>query len=186
MEKFTNPLDKIKIASPCDADWNEMRGDDRRRYCTMCKLNVYNLSDMTRQEAESFLINSEGRVCVKFYRRADGSVLTSDCPIGWEKLKRRVSRAATAVFALVAGFYGGNFVFNQIAFDNSGLMEKVPVVFEAPREIAPPREEQPPRLSMGKPFVKITKQEKTQLPIACPLDGKVRALKDEPVVLWIE
>src|SRR5215203_1323661 len=62
MHKFTNPLDKIKIASPCGADWNEMRGDNRRRYCTMCKLNVYNLSGMTQTEAESFLINSEGRV----------------------------------------------------------------------------------------------------------------------------
>ena len=187
MQKFTNPLDTIKIASPCGADWNEMRGDNRRRYCTMCKLNVYNLSDMTRDEAESFLINSEGRVCVKFYRRTDGTVLTSDCPVGWERIKRKVSRTATAFFSLIAGFLGGNFVFNQTGFDNSDLMKKVPVVPEVPREIAPPTiEEQLPKLSMGKPLVKITKQKKMRQPVGCPLDGKIRALKDEPVVLWIE
>jgi hypothetical protein len=107
MQKFTNPLDKIKIASPCGADWNEMRGDKRRRYCTLCKLNVYNLSDMSKTEAESFLINSEGRVCLRVFRRADGSVITKDCPVGWQKLKRKVSRTAAAVFSLIAGFFGG-------------------------------------------------------------------------------
>lgn len=109
MKKFTNPLDKIKIASPCGADWNEMRGDERRRFCSLCELNVYNLSDLTRAEAESFLINSEGRVCLRVFRRADGSVITRDCPVGWARIKKRVSRAATAVFSLIAGFFGGIF-----------------------------------------------------------------------------
>lgn len=107
MEKFTNPLDNIKIASPCGADWNEMRGDNRRKYCAMCKLNVYNLSGMTQAEAESFLINSEGRVCLRVHRRADGTVITKDCPVGWARLKRKVSRTATAAFSLIAGFFGG-------------------------------------------------------------------------------
>jgi hypothetical protein len=187
MQKFTNPLDKIKIASPCGANWKEMRGDNRRRYCTMCKLNVYNLSNMTREEAESFLINSEGRVCVRIYRRSDGSVITKDCPVGWQKLKRKVSRTATAVFSLIAGFLGGNLVSDQTAFDNSDFMKKVPVVPEAPREIAPSTsEEQPPILLMGKPFVKITKREKKRQAVVGALVMKVRDLKDEPVVLWIK
>ena len=114
MRKFTNPLDAIKIASPCGANWNEMRGDERRRYCAMCKLNVYNLSGMTRTEAESFLINSEGRVCLQVRRRADGSVITKDCPVGWAKLKRKVSRAAAAAFALIAGFFGGVFALQSL------------------------------------------------------------------------
>ena len=107
MRKFTNPLDKIRIASPCGADWKAMRGDDRRRYCALCKLNVYNLSDMTRAEAESFLINAEGRVCLRVFRRTDGSVITKDCPVGWRKVKRKVSRTAAALLSLIAGFTGG-------------------------------------------------------------------------------
>lgn len=107
MQKYTNPLDRIKIASPCAANWNEMIGDARQRHCSACKLNVYNLSEMTRREAENFLINAEGRVCLRIYRRKDGTVITKDCPVGWAKIKRRVSRSATAIFALIAGFFGG-------------------------------------------------------------------------------
>ncbi len=42
MNKFTNPLSNIKIASPCSQDWNEMIGTERKRFCGECKLNVYN------------------------------------------------------------------------------------------------------------------------------------------------
>jgi hypothetical protein len=107
MRKFTNPLDNIHIASPCKADWNAMTGDERKRHCAECKLNVYNLSGMTRTEAENFLINSEGRVCVRFYRRADGSVLTKDCPVGWQAFKQRVSKTAAAFASLVFGVVSG-------------------------------------------------------------------------------
>ena len=44
MAKFDNPLDNVRVASPCSVDWNEMIGDNRKRFCGDCKLNVYNLS----------------------------------------------------------------------------------------------------------------------------------------------
>lgn len=112
MRKFTNPLDNIHVASPCSANWDEMFGDDRKRHCGDCKLNVYNLSNMTRREAEDLLVNSEGRLCVRFFRRADGTVLTKNCPVGWQAVKRRMSRIATAAFSMVAGIFGGIFAFN--------------------------------------------------------------------------
>ncbi len=108
----TNPLNNIKIASPCSANWDEMLGDDKKRFCGDCKLNVYNLSGMTKVEAENLLMDSDGRVCVRFYRRSDGSVLTQDCPVGWAKVKRNLSRAATAVFSLIIGLFAGLFAFN--------------------------------------------------------------------------
>src|SRR6476660_5243948 len=114
MQKFTNPLNYVRIASPCAANWNEMRGSERKRYCAMCKLNVYNLSDMTQSEAENFLINAEGRVCLRAFRRADGTVITKDCPVGWARIKRKVSRTATAIFSLVAGFFGGIFALGAL------------------------------------------------------------------------
>ena len=107
MSKFTNPLENIKIASPCSQDWNEMIGTERKRFCGECKLNVYNLSGMSRTEAENLLLNSEGRLCVRFYRRADGSVLTKDCPVGWQAIKRRVSKTATAFASLVLAALSG-------------------------------------------------------------------------------
>jgi hypothetical protein len=117
MSKFTNPLENIKIASPCSQDWNEMIGSERKRFCGECKLNVYNLSGMSRAEAENLLLNSEGRLCVRFYRRADGSVLTKDCPVGWQAIKQRVSKTATAfaslVFAALSGIGLANYSFNH-------------------------------------------------------------------------
>lgn len=109
MKRYSNPLDKISIASSCGANWDEMYGNDRQRFCSHCELNVYNLSDMTQAEAEKFLVNSEGRVCLRVFRRSDGTVLMQDCPVGWQKIKRRVSHMATAVFALFAGFFSGVF-----------------------------------------------------------------------------
>ena len=115
MSKFTNPLDNIKIASPCSQDWDAMIGVGRKRYCGECKLNVYNLSGMTRTEAESLLMNSEGRLCVRFYRRQDGSVLTQDCPVGWQSVKKRLSRVATAFVSLVFAALSGIGLANYFA-----------------------------------------------------------------------
>ena len=75
--KFTNPLDSIKIASPCSADWGSMVGDNRQRHCGECKLNVYNLSGMSKKDAENLILNSEGRLCARFYRRKDGTITVS-------------------------------------------------------------------------------------------------------------
>ena len=114
MRKFNNPLDNIHVASPCGANWDEMFGDDRKRHCADCKLNVYNLSNMTGREAENLLINSEGRLCVRFFRRADGTVLTKNCPVGWQAVKRRVSRVATAAFSAIAGLVTGVVGYNAL------------------------------------------------------------------------
>jgi hypothetical protein len=107
MSKFTSPLDSVSVASPCSQDWNQMIGGEQKRYCGDCKLNVYNLSGMTRGEAEKLILNSEGHLCVRFFRRADGTILTKDCPVGWQALKRRVSRTAAAAFSLFVGLIGG-------------------------------------------------------------------------------
>jgi hypothetical protein len=109
MSNFDDPLKNIRIASPCSANWDEMYGNERKRFCGDCKLNVYNLSGMSRKEAEDLIRNSEGRLCVRFYRRPDGSILTQDCPVGWAKIKQRVNAAATAFFSLLIGLFGGLF-----------------------------------------------------------------------------
>ena len=126
MAKFTNQLNNIKIASPCSQDWNEMIGTERRRFCGECNLNVYNLSGMSRQEAENLLLNSEGRLCVRFYKRADGTVLTKDCPVGWQAIKQRVSRTAAAfaslVFAALSGVGLANYFANSTEQHTMGAM----------------------------------------------------------------
>lgn len=118
MSKFTNPLNNIKIASPCSQDWNEMIGTQRSRFCGECKLNVYNLSGMSRNEAENLLLNSEGRLCVRFFKRADGIILTKDCPVGWQAIKQRVSKTATAFASLIFAALSGIGLSNYFAQSN--------------------------------------------------------------------
>jgi hypothetical protein len=106
MARFESSLENIKIASPCSADWNEMQGNERKRFCGECKLNVYNLSGMTRYDAENLLRVSEGKLCVRYFQRNDGTVLTADCPVGWAKVKQRVSVAAAAAFSMLLALLG--------------------------------------------------------------------------------
>src|SRR4030095_5299863 len=94
MSQFTSPLDHVRIAAPCKADWDSMFGDERVRFCGQCNLNVYNLSEMTKSDAAVLVARTEGRLCVRFYRRVDGSILTRNCPIGLRAIKRRLSRVA--------------------------------------------------------------------------------------------
>src|SRR6185436_5457223 len=104
MARFTNRLDHVRVAAPCKADWDQMIGTDRVRFCGQCSLNVYNLSAMTRDEAESLIARNEGRLCVRFYRRGDGSIITQDCPVGLRAIQRRVSYLAKAIIAAAFTF----------------------------------------------------------------------------------
>ena len=111
MSQNARLLDRIAIASPCGVGWDSMTGDDRTRHCAECKLDVYNLAEMTADEAEALLRRKlgEGRVCAQVYRRADGTVLTADCPRGLRAARRRLARAigrAGAIFLLSAGSLG--------------------------------------------------------------------------------
>lgn len=103
-------LDNVEIASPCTASWEEMTGNDQVRHCAHCSLNVYNLSAMTREEATGIITQAEGRVCVRLYRRTDGTVLTRDCPTGLRAARQRVSRSirniAATIVTVAAGMIG--------------------------------------------------------------------------------
>jgi hypothetical protein len=117
MPKLTSPLDHVNIAAPCPVDWDQMFSfeDKRVRFCSQCNLNVYNLSDMSRHEAETLITKTEGRLCVRFYRKADGSILTQNCPVGLKTIKRRVAWVAQAVLGMVLSFVSGlGFYFFQV------------------------------------------------------------------------
>lgn len=90
-------LERARVASPCNVSWDDMVGSDRIRHCGKCDKNVYNVAFMTRDEAEALLREAEGRVCMRLYRRADGTVLTSDCPVGAQRKRRRQVMAALAI-----------------------------------------------------------------------------------------
>ncbi len=92
--------ESLAPASSCRAVWDEMIGDEQVRFCGHCARHVYNLAAMPREEAEALLRGCEkdgagGRPC----RRADGTVMLADCPVGVRS--KRVRRMA--VIALTGG-----------------------------------------------------------------------------------
>jgi hypothetical protein len=107
MEKQPSLLDGLTIASPCTVSWDSMTGDERVRACAQCRLNVYNLSEMTKADAENLIREKEGRLCVRFFRRADGTILTKDCPVGLRAARLKMARLAASAVALVAVIAAG-------------------------------------------------------------------------------
>jgi hypothetical protein len=100
-------LEQVRIASPCPVRWDDMQGDERVRFCGQCSLNVYNLSEMTREEAEKLILSKQGRLCAGFFRRADGTVITRDCPVGLRAARMRAARSAGRVAAAAALLLSG-------------------------------------------------------------------------------
>lgn len=95
-------LSRMKVASPCSAKWEDMSGDAHARHCAQCDKSVYDLSSLSAPEAEALLRERGQSLCVRFYRRADGTVLNADCPVG-AKRKRRLQVVGGALAASLVG-----------------------------------------------------------------------------------
>jgi hypothetical protein len=93
--RVASRLDDVKIATPCHARWDDMIGDDKVRFCGKCQKDVFNLSAMTRDDAETLLRERSGSMCARLFRRTDGTVMTADCPVGVRA--KRVRRLAIVV-----------------------------------------------------------------------------------------
>ncbi|MBC7910134.1 MAG: carboxypeptidase regulatory-like domain-containing protein [Pyrinomonadaceae bacterium] len=119
MHKETDLVDRLRIASPCPTSWESMQGDNRVRFCELCKLNVYNISELTRKQAEELIARTEGRLCARLHKRADGTVITKDCPVGLRAIRRRVSRMAGATMTAVLSFCFGVLGQNRSQEDKS-------------------------------------------------------------------
>ena len=100
---MSNKLDQIQIPVPCPTDWEEMAGNDRVRYCAECKKNVYNLSKMTRHEAEALIATKRGDLCTRIVRNPDGTILTETLPAILPADGRRASPVAAALVTAIIG-----------------------------------------------------------------------------------
>ena len=87
----------LTIATPCPAEWSQMDGDDRSRFCHACSKSVYNVEAMTEAQVRE-LIQIE-RPCLRLFQRFDGTVLTADCAVG---LRMKLARAHRNVYRIAA------------------------------------------------------------------------------------
>jgi TonB family protein len=121
----------IQIASPCRVSWDSMEGDDITRFCGLCHLNVYNLSAINSKAAEEFLqsrVSSE-RVCVRFFRRHDGTIITEDCPVGLRKIRRLTRAVRTVAVSLISMLVSILPARAQSTANNQSLLAPLPVRF---------------------------------------------------------
>lgn len=95
-------LDDVMVAAPCTMGWESMQGDNRVRFCNQCQLNVYNLSGMSDEEAEDLLQVKGDSICISLYRRADGTILTENCPVGLKTIKDKLLKARSSRNKLVS------------------------------------------------------------------------------------
>lgn len=109
MTKQKFDVNNLRVASPCSVGWENMSGDEKTRFCRLCSLNVYNISEMTAGEVQTLIAKSEGRICGRIYKRADGTVITKDCPVGLRAYQKRVTRFAGATLATIISLFSFGF-----------------------------------------------------------------------------
>ena len=93
-----NFLHNLTIPSPCSADWNSMIGNNQVRFCEHCHLDVHDLSQLTRSQAERLIARSNGRVCVRYHQDEKAGQLTLPVSQKLHRIGRRVSRIAAGAF----------------------------------------------------------------------------------------
>jgi hypothetical protein len=137
--KMKVDLDNIRVASPCNARWDDMAGDERVRFCTQCRKNVFNLSAMTRSQIETLIREKEGKFCGRFYQRPDGRMITADCPTGQRRRRNRLVRWGGAVFATLLLMIGVRTTSRAQEKGKSGGPKGVPTRLMGEVSVAPAR-----------------------------------------------
>lgn len=112
VEIFAQPnlLNQAFIETPCESSWDKMTGNDSVRFCGQCRLNVYNVANLTDKEAEAVFAKGreQGRVCARLYRRPDGTIMTDNCPRSLRKIRdasRWLKTKIVAGFALTLSLF---------------------------------------------------------------------------------
>ncbi len=102
MKTSLDLLNAIQIPKPCPANWGDMIGDDYARFCGICEKHVYNLSTLSADEAAALVREKEGKLCVRLYRRLDGTVITSDCR---KETTHGLAKSLTAAAVLASSMF---------------------------------------------------------------------------------
>jgi tellurite resistance protein len=101
-------LSRLVIGSPCQASWDGMQGDERRRHCLECDRQVHDLREMTRREIAALVEASRGHLCARITRDPRGRILTQEPGVPAPALSsahayRQASPVAAAVITAFLG-----------------------------------------------------------------------------------
>lgn len=90
---------QLPIPEPCCESWNDMSGDDARRFCDSCEKEVVNLSTLTRQEAAEFL-RTNRNPCVRAIYDESGTVYF--VPVQLRRQRQGMRKLLATAAAVVA------------------------------------------------------------------------------------
>jgi|GEM_PF-1544637 len=159
-------LRNLRIGFACQQRWEDMIGEERVRACAGCDRPVFDLSAMTRAEAERLLATRDLTPCVRFYRRPDGTVMTSDCPSGERRERRRLAVVASSIAAGAA-----------IATPSSARAEPAPVTEDS---TATPVEDSPDASDPAAQHTVIDREYVMGIPIPSRFEMGAVAVFPEP------
>ena len=106
MATRSEKLNRLSIASPCRTSWDNMQGDERRRYCEECGRQVHDLARLTPREIAALVEASRGQLCARITRDAQGRLVTFD-PTVPELSSAYAGRWASPVAAAVVTTFLG-------------------------------------------------------------------------------
>jgi len=69
-----------------------MAGGERVRYCSECKLDVYDFSRVSDEDIRQVVFGRQQRLCARVRQRPDGTMLSQDSHPRFSNAMRRISR----------------------------------------------------------------------------------------------
>lgn len=93
-----NLSERLKIKTPCTANWDQMVGNEWVRFCEHCQLIVNDLTPLTPKRVHRLIANSKGRLCVRYRLTAEGAPLLKAAPQHLHQIRTRVSKIAAGAF----------------------------------------------------------------------------------------
>jgi hypothetical protein len=162
---------RLKVASPCKVPWDSMNGDAAVRFCGKCERHVYNLSEMTAEQTEALLADPSGRPCVRFFQRADGTVMTADCPVGARRARRQHIALGVGAGLLTALGYAA-------IPDGAATAPSPPAMAPLRAHASPPVPVEPTRPAMMGKIMRVVPPSEKMGQIAAPREALVELQGD--------
>jgi hypothetical protein len=101
-----SPIKNFKNSASCGSSWENMSGTDCIRLCDKCQLFVYDFKDKEKSEVDATVFRREGKENASFWKRIDGTFMTTNCPIGAKKRIRTLSVLVLASALPIFGIIG--------------------------------------------------------------------------------
>jgi hypothetical protein len=91
------PTAPTQNATSCPARFGEMDGDERERMCDRCRKRVYDVDGLSTEEIDALV--SKVQPGTTLFRRADGTLIAGDCPVGRGRTRNALAMVAGGVVA---------------------------------------------------------------------------------------